>query len=687
MKKKKALFVISVALLFTIIILFYQSYAIFEINTIEKGNITIKVGTMEPTIKVDGVDTNDLTIAAGETKTFKVTLENLNNVAGQFILYYIDSPSTVAFGYLDGAGVDVPPDGSQGEIIESNGKRTYLIKMTNYNTTPKTLYLSVDSGLSTGGKSMHPMGNNIPKYEELNLADIIVRKSSTNDSESQYVNHDATSQQTDWKILERREYRYMEDNPNNYVYFNCSNPYDTSTCEVWRIIGSFTVDNGNGVKERRAKLIRSSGALTTSYPYTLDNDFYNRTGDYATTGLTASARAMVGNAKYYTASIGSNRSALDLFNAERGTVTISGGDYDSATTISEIRKIGLAYPSDYAYTYKNGTTCYNDLDDCNTSSWISSTILSGAWLLNPSSFTKEQVNGLNKVWHYYLYIGGPMHYATIEAKQNTNHLVTPVLYLNADIKAISGTGTSTDPYVLKPVPNSNITNIYAYNQETGSDTFCVTGEESTCVQIEAPATYEAGTIIKYKVNDTEEKYFHVISDNGTTLTLQQRENTINLVAWYAGSNNNANGPTTILPALESATSMWSNVIDQTYTLGTTVLKTNKYTGCTATSCTKNAYTLSSRTAKARLITMQEAIGLGCTTTQKSCPVWMYNYLYNSTGFGGTVNQGTSQNTGYWTISADSSRTTSVWNINFTGLVNSYNTSSIEGGRAVIMINK
>ena len=38
-------------------------------------------------------------------------------------------------------------------------------------------------------------------------------------------------------------YYYYGDNPNNYIYYNCSNTLETSTCELWRIIGVYQVDN------------------------------------------------------------------------------------------------------------------------------------------------------------------------------------------------------------------------------------------------------------------------------------------------------------------------------------------------------------------------------------------------------------------------------------------------------------
>ena len=57
-------------------------------------------------------------------------------------------------------------------------------------------------------------------------------------------------------------------------------------------------------------------------------------------------------------------------------------------------------------------------------------------------------------------------------------------------------------------------------------------------------------------------------------------------------------------------------------------------------CSSNTYTMSSRTAKARMITMQEARNAGCSSDSMSCPKWMYNYLYNSTSYNGTKNDTT-----------------------------------------------
>ena len=238
---------------------------------------------------------------------------------------------------------------------------------------------------------------------------------------------------------------------------------------------------------------------------------------------------------------------------------------------------------------------------------------------------------------------------------------------------------------------NNIKVAYTYNSST-----CVTGEESTCVQTScyensSVGSCPAGTIIKYAVNDTEEKYFHVLHDDGDTMTLQQRENTVYNTAWYADSDDSTKGPLTILPALENATSGWKNVNNQTYTMGTTNFNnTNSYTGCADNmNCIANTYTLGERTSKARMITKQEATALGCTTSDKSCPNWMNNYLHNSTSYGGTVNDTTGdRNEGYWTMSASSSDSGSAWFVNYEGnVLRDRTTRTYYGARAVVVVSK
>lgn len=149
-----------------------------------------------------------------------------------------------------------------------------------------------------------------------------------------------------------------------------------------------------------------------------------------------------------------------------------------------------------------------------------------------------------------------------------------------------------------------------------------------------------------------------------------------------------------MPALQSTTASWTNVNTQTYIMGTTIFKYNAYTGCNENlSCTTNIYTLSEKTARARMITVQEATALGCSRVGHSCPIWMINYFLDSTEHGGTVND-SKANYDYWTMSASLIDSLSVFVVSRyghlygeSGLFAARTSSKYTGTRAVVVINK
>ena len=281
---------------------------------------------------------------------------------------------------------------------------------------------------------------------------------------------------------------------------------------------------------------------------------------------------------------------------------------------------------------------------------------------------------------------------------NTNSSAPALTFSNG----YSATGVSVEKEneAIK-YSNSNILMAYKYDYDpTNNPTGCITGEEESCEQIPVKKSVSLlpGTIIKYKVNDTTEKYFHVLHDDGDKVTLQQRENTVNDVEWYSAANDNTKGPTTILASLESVTSNWTNVNNLTYRAGTTVLYENQYTGCTATAgtvltCSSNKYTLGEKNVKARMITGQETAALECKNgTSQSCPSWMNNYLYQSTSNGGTqvAKDSNGKDTyGYWTMSANASNSEKPWFVLYNGSINgsNYTRTTNYGARAVVEINK
>ena len=292
--------------------------------------------------------------------------------------------------------------------------------------------------------------------------------------------------------------------------------------------------------------------------------------------------------------------------------------------------------------------------------------------------------------------------------------------------------------------DSNVIQAYNYQEDKTATNYCINGEEETCEKTTCLENSDAnsctqGTIVRYAVSDTENHYFYVLHDDGATLTLQQRENTVKNVPWiskedyiaaggteaeYGTDGNNTKGPITAITKLEEATKTWSNVNDMTYQMGTTNFNgTNAFTGCTSDSnykitCSVNTYnsdeatlTFPKRTAKARMITAQEASSTSCLVWKDgltdstimgnsinaynvgSCPDWVHNYLYQSTSYGGSYNDNTVNKDGiynynYWIMSAISSSSAGVWTVHNEGSLYYYGAFYTGNGvRAVIQIDK
>ena len=325
------------------------------------------------------------------------------------------------------------------------------------------------------------------------------------------------------------------------------------------------------------------------------------------------------------------------------------------------------------------------------------------------------------------FIAGAVIFGSLGVYAATVILGSNVVYDNASSKLTStNVQDAIDELYNKTFVKKKI-KAYAYS-ETGSNK-CINGEEKTCVENTCYKSKTAnsciqGTIIKYYVNDTEQKVFYVLHDDGSAITMQQRENTVRNIAWYQDANDNTKGPLTILPYLEAATATWTNVEFQEYTAGYTNFYENAYTGCTYSTsnykitCSVNTYngdsanlTLSKRKVRARMITAQEANSTSCLAykdgstnstimgssidvyNRGSCPDWMHNYLYESKKYGGsyednTVNENGYYNNDYWTMSAVSSNSSNAWLVDGKGYLTSiYSFFPHYGARAVVVIAK
>ena len=240
------------------------------------------------------------------------------------------------------------------------------------------------------------------------------------------------------------EYRYRGASPKNYVTFNN---------EVWRIIGVFPTDDGNGNIENRIKIVRNEsignkywdtngtyGSNNWARPADL-NTYLNETYYNSINNL---SQNMIANSKYY---LGGNKSAgsittIQMYQYER---KISGSNYFSINyPNSWVGKLALMYASDYGYASANcETKLFYELNDdaskdiraCNQTNWLYN-IKAYEWLLPHFVGDSRAFFVANTGYIYINYI------------KSNQMAVRPTLYLKSNVQIMDGDGTSTNPYKL-----------------------------------------------------------------------------------------------------------------------------------------------------------------------------------------------------------------------------------------------
>ena len=279
--------------------------------------------------------------------------------------------------------------------------------------------------------------------------------------------------------------RYVGANPNNYITFND---------ETWRIIGLFnnitTIDEEQGIekKESLVKIVRdeslgnyswdsSESSKNNSYGinewsqadlmyelncdgsgnlkycrsdiaegylsnktsgttkwYNGKNNAQNGTYDYSknikSSSLNKVAKVKWNLGGYNTSSV----SALNMYNAERGTAHISNPSDGTTRTNIWDGKIALIYPSDYSYA-STDPSCRGNLFNCdNADSKANNWLFNGAyhWTLSPYSGRAHYVFGVRS--DGYVSTGNAF----------IPYVVRPVLFLKSDVVIDGGTGESVE---------------------------------------------------------------------------------------------------------------------------------------------------------------------------------------------------------------------------------------------------
>ena len=269
--------------------------------------------------------------------------------------------------------------------------------------------------------------------------------------------------------------RYYGANPNNYIYFNCSdyNNQTSSTCETWRIIGvfdgkvkimrgsqigSYSWDSsasgtgGFGVNEwSQANLMKllNSGYDSESVGGSLywnaqKGTCYNGANNsmtscnFTSTGLkNPETRNLIAETTYYTRGHNDSEIFVDaMYDKERVSGTVVNA------TPSWTGKIAVAYPSDYGYA-ADLSLCQKQLSSykdatCTANNWMKNILGTSdlGWLLTPNSGDADIAWGVDSPGSVY------------DSIVCNKHGVAPVLYLISELDIGPGLGTSNDPYQL-----------------------------------------------------------------------------------------------------------------------------------------------------------------------------------------------------------------------------------------------
>lgn len=223
-----------------------------------------------------------------------------------------------------------------------------------------------------------------------------------------------------------KEYRYTGSSPKNYVYYNCTNDNQLSTCELWRILGIYNIEQ-NGNIESRIKLINNSNTKQSAWDTNSGTSFNNSTlntylnNSYYNT-LSSTAKNQISSTNY---KLGGS-DALNINSKEMYYFEL-----DSTETISA--NVGIMNLSDYAFASGlNNEITIDNLETKNSDNWL----FEGEkeWLINKDN--NEKIYAINTE-------------GKIETSISTDtRLIRPVVYLSSNIKIIGGDGTENNPYVL-----------------------------------------------------------------------------------------------------------------------------------------------------------------------------------------------------------------------------------------------
>ena len=454
---------------------------VFTYDQGEKTSFSIVKRSTATSANIDYTITLNITSIAAELKvaSFKYVLLNGNQVVRQGDFSSASSGGTISL--------------SSSRLTDTRADFTFYIYIdgnteNNANMMNKEFKATINVSASEGSNTINAVQYITNLYTNASKTPATNNGKDYNTAPSVSLMNDRLGGTT--TDLDGGNIRYYGANPNNYIYFNCSDYSNqtSSTCETWRIIGVFdgklklirgsqigtyswdNKDTSTGAESNFGKndwtTARLMKLLNPSDYYTTDSNdnnlgqglYYNSASgkcysgqnnatvdcNFTSTGIKNDiTRNMIAETTYNLGGWNSNTVYPNLmYEKERGTTV-----YTGRPTTPWTGKIALAYTSDYGYAAdlnqcKDKTLYDYNNSTCTSNNWMKAIITNNGrnsgWLLTPYCSTSSNV------WYVYPVGNVYFNYTVYSAFG-----AVPVLSLSSELGIESGgDGSSSNPYKL-----------------------------------------------------------------------------------------------------------------------------------------------------------------------------------------------------------------------------------------------
>ena len=491
-KKRMIIFtsvILSVVVISLGIVKLYQTYAIGNyIDTASSATFDVNI-TRDTSVRIP---------ANGYSNVFYMVTNTSPGTVRYGVAYTTDSAVTVKT-------FSTSKDSASG-MIEENEKKYVKLRLENTSSTVKNIKISTILGYTGGGELLPPNGVTLVTdiYNPVPLAQYITGLYTSGTKTEATNNNVKYNRVTSKNLINDRlggttadynagNIRYYGSNPNNYIYFNCSDyrKQNSNTCELWRIIGVF---------DGKVKIIRneSIGNLAwdqdkndSSSSITYDNNWSTSTSQRFLNNKYYNGNK-TGTVTYYSGASGGTSTSLNMSNIglkndstrnmiANTTLKIGGWssysifphqvyEYERGTTVYSGRpttwygKIGLMYLSDYGYA--------TDIELCqqNLYNYENTNCKNNNWLFNNNSQWSIVHISNSQGKSFSITSSGWVSTSNATYSQAS---IRPTIFLYKNVLFESGTGTIDNPYKISsgtstnlddPIPNYTI----MYNANNGS---------------------------------------------------------------------------------------------------------------------------------------------------------------------------------------------------------------------------